>query len=76
VKSGNGQLVDALNQAITAAWQQGIISGAYSKAWPGANVTAVTAPGPAAVGTSFSTSKDFQIKGMFISGPWLQRPKS
>lgn len=76
VKSGSGQLVDALNQAITAAWQQGIISGAYSKAWPGANVTAVTAPGPAAVGTSFSTSKDFQIKGMFISGPWLQRPKS
>jgi ABC-type amino acid transport substrate-binding protein len=74
VKSGNGALVDALNQGITAAWQQHVIGDAFSAAWPAANVTAVEAPGPAAIGTSFSTSKDYRITGMFVSGPWLQRP--
>ena len=76
VKSGNSQLVDALNQGITLAWQQKVMGDAYASTWPGANVTAVSAPGPAAVGTSFSTSKDYRIAGMFISGPWLQRPRT
>jgi hypothetical protein len=76
VKAGNTAVNDALNQAITAAWQQTVIGNAYSTAWPAANVTAITAPGPAAVGTSFSTSKDYRISGMYVSGPWLQRPKT
>lgn len=74
VKTGNGKLLDALNQAITAAWQQKLILQAYTNAFPGANVTSLTAPGPAAVGTSYGSSEDYLFRSMWVPGPWLQRP--
>jgi len=74
VKGGNGQLLDALNQALSLAWQQKVIADAYAKAFPGANTTAILAPGPTAVGTSFGFSKDYQWRSMWVPGPWLQRP--
>jgi polar amino acid transport system substrate-binding protein len=72
VKTGDGPLIDALDQAITAAWQQKVILNALGAAWPGADVTALAAPGPTTIGTSFGASKDYRAEGMLISGPWLQ----
>jgi ABC-type amino acid transport substrate-binding protein len=74
VKGGNADLIDALDQGITAAWQQDTISQAYRDAFPGSNVTSLTAPGPTAIGTSFGASKDFVFRNMWVPGPWLQRP--
>lgn len=74
VKAGNADLIDALNQAITAAWQQGVIAKAYGSAFPGANSSALQAPGPTAIGTSFGASKDFVFRSMWLPGPWAQRP--
>lgn len=71
---GNAPLVDALDNGLVAAWQNNAIAGAYRKAFRGANVTALTAPGPTAIGTSFGASKDYQLVGMFLAGPWTQRP--
>ena len=73
VKAGNDKLVDALNQGIVAAWQGNVIAGAYAKAFPGANSTVLTAPGPTAVGTSYGSSKDFVFRNMWFPGPWSQR---
>jgi ABC-type amino acid transport substrate-binding protein len=72
VNAGDAALIDALDQGITMAWQQKVIATAYGTAWPGADVTALQAPGPSAIGTSFGASKDYQAQGMLISGPWLQ----
>lgn len=72
VKTGDGPLIDALDQGITAAWQQRVILNAFGAAWPGADVTAIAAPGPTTIGTSFGASKDYRAEGMLISGPWLQ----
>jgi ABC-type amino acid transport substrate-binding protein len=74
VKAGNGDLLDALDQAITAAWQQNAIAGAYRPVFPGANITALLAPGPTAIGTSYAASKDYLWRSMWLPGPWLQRP--
>lgn len=74
VKAGNGQLLDALNQAIVAAWQQLAITNAYRTAFPGANITSLLAPGPTAIGSSFSSSRDYLLRGIWLPGPWLQRP--
>jgi ABC-type amino acid transport substrate-binding protein len=74
VKPGDGAFLDAVNQGITMAWQERVVADAFASAWPGANPTAVSAPGPASVGTSFLTSKDYRLIGMDLSGPWLQRP--
>jgi cystine transport system substrate-binding protein len=76
VKAGNAGLVDALDQAVTKAWQDKIVAGAYFDAFPGANTVALQAPGPALVGTGFSegSSKDYKWRGMWMSGAWLQRP--
>jgi ABC-type amino acid transport substrate-binding protein len=74
VRWGNAQLEDALDSAVTAAWQGGEITRAYREAFRGANITVLTAPGPTAIGTSFGTSKDYQMVGMFYAGPWAQRP--
>jgi hypothetical protein len=74
VKAGNNVLLDALNQGITAAWQGGVIASAYSTAFIGANSTALTAPGPAAIGTSYGASEDYLMRSMWVTGPWLQRP--
>jgi ABC-type amino acid transport substrate-binding protein len=72
VKTGDAALIDALDQLITAAWQQKIILNAFGGAWPGVDVTALAAPGPTTIGTSFGASKDYRAEGMLISGPWLQ----
>jgi len=74
VKSGNGELLDALNQGLNAAWQGDAVANAYQAAFPGANVSAALAPGPEAVGTAYGESKDYTMRGMWITGPWLQRP--
>lgn len=74
VKTGDGVLLDALNQAITAAWQQGMIQESYRNTYPGANISAFLAPGPTAIGTSYSGSKDYLFRSMWLPGPWLQRP--
>jgi len=74
VKSGNGDLLDVLNQGLTAAYQGDVVANAYQAAFPGANVSAALAPGPAAVGTAWGESKDFTVRGMWVTGPWLQRP--
>ena len=74
VKAGNGKLLDALDQSNTLAWQKKVIGDAYGQAWPGADVNAVAAPGPALVGTGFGTTKDFIMRSMWVSGAWLQRP--
>lgn len=74
VKAGNRSMTDALDQAITAAWQQKVINQAYLQAFSGANTTALDAPGPIAIGTSFGASNDFQFKGILVPGPWQQRP--
>ena len=74
VKAGNTGLLNDLNQAITLGWQQGWLQSAYNNAWPGANETAIEAPGPTAVGTSFGSSEDYVFDNIFISGPWLQTP--
>jgi hypothetical protein len=76
VKAGNRPVTDALNQAIAAAWQQKVINGAYLAAFPGANTTALDAPGPTAIGTSFGASNDFVFRGTLLPGPWQQRPSS
>lgn len=76
VQAGNRTMTDALNQAITAAWQQKVINGAYLAAFPGANTTALDAPGPTAIGTSFGASNDFVFRGTLLPGPWQQRPSS
>ncbi len=72
VKTGNAGLIDGLDQGITAAWQQKVILNALGAAWPGVDVTALAAPGPTTIGTSFGASKDYRAEGMLISGPWLQ----
>lgn len=74
VRGGNDVLLDALNQAITAAWQQNIISEAYKNAFPKANTSVLLAPGPTAIGTSFGSSKDFSFRSMWMPGTWAQRP--
>jgi polar amino acid transport system substrate-binding protein len=74
VKSGNGDLLDALNQGLNAAYQGDVVANAYQAAFPGANVSAALAPGPAAVGTAWGESKDFTMRSMWVTGPWLQRP--
>ncbi len=74
IRWGNAALADALDNALTGAWQDGDIAGAYRKAFRGANITAITAPGPTAIGTSFGASKDYLLAGMFYAGPWTQRP--
>lgn len=74
VKADNRTMMDALNQAITAAWQQKVINQAYLEAFSGANTTALDAPGPTAIGTSFGASNDFQFKGILVPGPWQERP--
>jgi ABC-type amino acid transport substrate-binding protein len=75
VKAGNATLVDALDQAIDMAWLDQTIHDAYTKAWPGADTTALEAPGPTLIGTSYGASKDYEIRNMWISGAWLQGPK-
>ena len=74
VKAGNGGLLDALNQGINAAWQQKVIANAYQSTFTGANATSILAPGPTAIGTSYSASKDFTFQGMWVPGPWAQVP--
>ncbi len=74
VMASNRTMTDALNQAISAAWQQKVINQAYLQAFSGANTTALDAPGPTAIGTSFGASNDFQFKGILLPGPWQQRP--
>lgn len=74
VKAGNGELLDALNQGLNAAWQGDVVANTYQAAFPGANVSAALAPGPTAVGTAWGESKDFTMRGMWVTGPWLQRP--
>jgi hypothetical protein len=74
VKSGNGELLDVLDQGINAAWQEDVLAKSFQDAFPGANVSAILAPGPAAVGTAYGASKDYTMQGMWITGPWLQRP--
>ncbi len=73
-KWGNEALLDALNQAIMAAWQQNVISNAYRSAFPGVNTSVLLAPGPTAIGTSFGKSQDFTFNSMWVPGPWAQRP--
>ncbi len=72
VQTGNAALIDGLDQGITAAWQQKVILNALGAAWVGVDVTALAAPGPTTIGTSFGASKDYRAEGMLISGPWLQ----
>lgn len=74
VKAGNGVLLDALDQALAAAWQKKVIGDAYRTAFPGGDVSAMQAPGPALVGTGFGTTKDFVQKSIWMSGAWMQRP--
>lgn len=74
VNAGNGVLLDALDQALTLAWQDKVVADAYGDAWPGADINAVAAPGPAIVGTGYGQTKDFVMKGIWMSGAWLQRP--
>lgn len=74
VKGGNGDLLDGLNQAITAAWQAGVVGGAYRDAFSGADVSALLAPGPAAIGTSYGSSNDMNWRFMYVPGPWRQAP--
>ncbi len=74
VKADNRAMTDALDQAISAAWQQKVVNQAYLQAFSGANSTALDAPGPTAIGTSFGASNDFQFKGILLPGPWQQRP--
>ncbi|MFV0332685.1 MAG: transporter substrate-binding domain-containing protein [Tropicimonas sp.] len=71
---GNAGLIEPLDEAITAAWQQGDMAKAYRASYPGANISVFLAPGPTAIGTSFGASKDFRMSGMFYAGPWAQRP--
>lgn len=74
VNAGNSALIDGLNQGIVAAWQQNVIASAYGTAFQGANASALTAPGPTAIGTSFGASKDYVFRSMWLPGPWAQRP--
>lgn len=71
---GNEGLIEPLDDAVTAAWQNGAIAQAYRSSYTGANVSVLLAPGPTAIGTSFGASKDFRMAGMFYAGPWAQRP--
>ena len=73
LKVGNAQLANALDAEITRAWQDHVIAQAYRQAFPSVNVTALTAPGPTAIGTSFGASKDFKLESAFLAGPWTQR---
>jgi hypothetical protein len=73
IKAGNDKLIDAVNQGIVAAWQGNVIAGAYAKAFPGANSSVLTAPGPTAVGTSYGSSKDYVFRNMWFPGPWSER---
>jgi polar amino acid transport system substrate-binding protein len=74
VKAGNAELLDGINQAITAAWQDRTIIRTYMQAFPRVDVTCLTAPGPTTIGTSYDSSKDYRFVSMFVAGPWLQRP--
>lgn len=74
VRKGNAALADAIDQAVSAAWQERVITKAMTRAFPGANTTALLAPGPTAIGTSYDSSKDFTFMSTWISGPWMQRP--
>jgi hypothetical protein len=74
VKAGNAKLIDSINQAIVAAWQGNVIASAYGKAFPGANTSVLTAPGPTAIGTSSTSSKDYVFRAMWFPGAWVQRP--
>jgi ABC-type amino acid transport substrate-binding protein len=74
IKPGNDKLVDALDQALTMAWQQHVVSDTYGSTWPGADASAVEAPGPSLVGTGYGSSKDYVWRGIWPSGAWLQRP--
>ena len=74
VKAGNNVLLDALNQGIASAYQTHALQDAYAAAFPGANTSAMTAPGPAEVGTGFGQTKDYLFRGMWVPGPWAQTP--
>ena len=73
IKAGNAKLADAIDDAITAAWQKQDIAQIYRHAFAGTNVTALLAPGPTAIGTSYGASKDFKLESSFLAGPWTQR---
>lgn len=73
IKAGNAALADALDRGITAAWQSHEIGQIYRRAFPGTDVTALLAPGPTAIGTSYGASKDFKLESAFLAGPWTQR---
>jgi len=73
VKVGNAELANALGNEITRAWQSHGIAQAYRQAFPQTNITALLAPGPTAIGTSFGASKDFRLESTFLAGPWTQR---
>ena len=75
VKAGDGTLVDDLNQAIALSWINGVTDSAFSSAWPGADVTALEAPGPSLIGgSSYSSSLVYTEVSMWVSGAWLQQP--
>lgn len=73
VKPDNVQLINALDAMISKSWTDRSIALAYADAFPGADPTAILAPGPTSVGTSYGASKDYQYVSTFVSGPWLQR---
>lgn len=73
LKAGNAELANALDREITRAWQDNSVSQAYHQAFAQTNVTALLAPGPTAIGTSFGASKDFKLESAFLAGPWTQR---
>lgn len=74
VKTGNAELANALDREIRRAWQTQVMAQAYRSAFPRTNITALLAPGPTAIGTSFGASKDFRLESTYLAGPWTQRP--
>ncbi|MCB9992117.1 MAG: transporter substrate-binding domain-containing protein [Hyphomicrobiaceae bacterium] len=74
VKVGNVELANALDREIVRSWQTQVMAQAFRSAFPQTNVTALLAPGPTAIGTSFGASKDYRMESTFLAGPWTQRP--